>query len=109
MLIKVKNNLGKKVKIKLLDNSEYVLQKNDEKIIGTYDECLNMYIYDLLKIGLNISKIEEAYANNYERLDTKIDDSKMSSDENIIDTIVINNKDEEIKSKKKKGRPKKSK
>lgn len=107
-LIKVKNNLGKDKKIKLINGDNYTLKDKDEKIIGTYSKDNLSIIFTLLKQGFEVSKILEENIKDYMKIETITTDATTVS--NIKNEVVneINNDNIE-KPKKRRGRPPKNK
>ena len=100
MKIKVKNISNKEKKLKLLNDEIVIIKSNQELIIGDYSEESRSYIFNLLKKGFEVSKVEDDYI-------IKSEGSGMSSEESLEETNKDNNQLEE-KSKKKRGRPRKN-
>ena len=105
MKIKVKNVFNIDKKIKLLNGDQYTIKSNAEKIVGDYSDESRLYIFDLLKKGFEVSKIENENVLDHMLIS---EGSRMTSDVNL-DESNINNNEVIEKPKKKRGRPKKQK
>ena len=55
MTIKIKNTTGKQQKIKLFDNTQYTLKKDEELELDNYID--ENYLYSYLSKGLYVAKI----------------------------------------------------
>ena len=107
-LVKVKNNLGKNKEIELLDGTKYILNNNDEKIIGTYSDDMKPQIFKLLKAGFIVSKILEENVSDDMKINTIAKDTETSSKMKNEQTNEITNINENLP-KKRRGRPPKNK
>ena len=57
MTIKIKNITGKQQKIKLFDNTQYTLKKDEELELDNYIDEYENYLYSYLSKGLYVAKI----------------------------------------------------
>lgn len=57
-IVKIKNNLNKHVNIKLFNDVEYKLSKDEEIIAGEFNKDKYDYIYNYLKQGLEVFKVD---------------------------------------------------
>ena len=61
MKLKVKNISNKTKTLKLLDDTSTKLQPNEELIVGNYSNDCYEYIFNTLKKGFEVSKVEDDY------------------------------------------------
>lgn len=103
MKIKVKNVTNKEKKLKTLNGESMVILPGKEKIVGDYSSESRLYIFNLLKDGFEVSKIED---NHMIETDISSEGSRKSSETNLKNSNNDNCQIEE-KPKKKRGRPRK--
>lgn len=105
-VIKVKNILGKNKTIKLLNGAHYTLRDKEEKVIGDYSIEAKPTIFNLLKAGFEVSKILKENVQEHMIINSNSKDAQ-TVPELKKDEIKENTNDkEEIKPKRKRGRPK---